>query len=495
MRCFVTQAVIAVCLAACSEHAPAPALTRVDPGTGKVDEATSIRIVGSRFFLGVDGHYDSPAPGVDTTFAADLDGAPLASVAWTDLTHLSAVVPPGLPLGKHGLTVRTPTGTSLTLPAAFEVVSDSEPVIPGQAVERLVMVSAAPLVLTADGSDASQVLVRAEATDHTGVPGQTIIFAASAGSLDAVEDLGDGRYRTHFRAATTPAGGRVALTASLGGVTSGPTASTTLRVVASCAGADVRASTWDTFLSAVIAANAGTVHEICVPADSTIPFASGLSLYATADHVIVRGEARATVSGQALDSSTTGLTLAGQSQTVRDLSFTGFAGTALRIAGDSGRVEQVDVLGSGYGIVVWPQVGLGQGIVLRRVLLARNGTGLFVKDSSSVDVAYATFAYQSYGVYVEESSGVRLSNGIFYANAEWAIAASETELAAAPSYNLFFGNGSNCSSCVLGTGNILLDPLLVAPEAGDFRISSKSPALAAGPDLGFGTDLGALPPQ
>lgn len=493
MKTPVVHGLLALALAACSGRAPAPTLSRVEPAFGDADEATSIRIVGANFYLGVDGHYDSPAAGVDAEFAAYLDGAELESVTWASLTSLTAVVPPGLALGVHGLTVRTPTGVTLALPGAFEVLDDSEPVPPGQSVARLVMVSAAPLVLTADGSDSSQVLVRAEAANGSPVPGQVVVFSASAGAFNTVEDLGDGRYRTHFRAAVAPAGGRVSLTAALGGVTSGPTASTTLRVVASCADADVRASTWASLVSAVSAANDNEAHDICVLADSTIPFASSLVL--TASDVTVRGEARVTLSGAGLDVRSTGLTLAGPSQTVRDLTLSGFGGTALRLAADGARVEQVDVLRSGYGIVVLPQVGTGQGIVLRRVLLARNHAGLYVKDASSVDLVHATFAYQTTaGVYVEDSSGVRLRNGVYYENAS-AIIASEGEFASAPSYGIFFGNSRNCSSCVLGAGVLLQDPLLTAPESDDFRLSSHSPAIGAGLDLGLGTDLGALPPQ
>ena len=110
-----------VLASACSGGVPAPRIEGMSPSKGSSAAATPVTIEGNRYYLGVDGRIDASDATLDATFTADLDGVALATDAWVDVEHLTAVVPAGLPGGHHTLLVVTPLGMSASLREAFEV--------------------------------------------------------------------------------------------------------------------------------------------------------------------------------------------------------------------------------------------------------------------------------------------------------------------------------------------------------------------------------------
>ncbi len=115
--------------------------------------------------------------------------------------------------------------------------------------------------------------------------------------------------------------------------------------------------------------------------------------------------------------------------------------------------------------------------------------------ATGVSAAHNTVVLTSGNALTVTGSSLDLRNNIFAKAGDFGISASQsafTQLA----FNLAFGNGSGASSsCTLGTGSLTVDPLFVSEAAQDFRLSSGSPAIDAGMDLGYdvnGTRAGSF---
>ena len=63
----------------------------------------------------------------------------------------------------------------------------------------------------------------------------------------------------------------------------------------------------------------------------------------------------------------------------------------------------------------------------------------------------------------------------------------------AEDYNLFFDNGANAPTALSGGHSLVADPLFVNPAAGNFHLSSASPAINAGVDVGLRNDFDGDP--
>lgn len=108
-------------------------LPRLEVGELRPNEGgpgTTVDILGSGFFPLPRANYDDPSQSkVDTTFRATLGGYALESVTFRGVALLQAVVPMGLPPGRHTLVVRGPDGRTGHLVDAFTVpgVADAGP--------------------------------------------------------------------------------------------------------------------------------------------------------------------------------------------------------------------------------------------------------------------------------------------------------------------------------------------------------------------------------
>ena len=140
-------------------------------------------------------------------------------------------------------------------------------------------------------------------------------------------------------------------------------------------------------------------------------------------------------------------------------------------------------------------------LTVTNVLLAQNsasslgGAALLIENLPAT-VFYATIAQPSRG----NGSGIKVSAGatLTLKNSILADCATGLEVSggnATQDYNLFFNNGSNSAVTNGGTittgGHSLtgLDPRLADPTGGDYHLTTQSPAIGAGTDLGITTDL------
>jgi hypothetical protein len=117
-------ALLACALAAACTPAPdlAPRVDALSPAGGPADAATVVTIHGQGFFARA-AQSASGGPGtIDTTHRAWLDGVELAEVTWVDERTLRTVIPAGLALGPHALTVENARGRRGALAAAWTVI-------------------------------------------------------------------------------------------------------------------------------------------------------------------------------------------------------------------------------------------------------------------------------------------------------------------------------------------------------------------------------------
>ena len=105
-----------------------PSDISVEPATGEEGEEVQVTIRGAGFNPTVTRTTScgSRAHEVDDAFEADLDGTALTGVTWVDEATLSAVIPAGLAPGLHDMILIDPSGNSVEIPDAFEVISGSD---------------------------------------------------------------------------------------------------------------------------------------------------------------------------------------------------------------------------------------------------------------------------------------------------------------------------------------------------------------------------------
>ncbi len=115
--------------------------------------------------------------------------------------------------------------------------------------------------------------------------------------------------------------------------------------------------------------------------------------------------------------------------------------------------------------------------------------------ATGVSAAHNTVVLTSGNALTVTGSSLDLRNNIFARAGGFGISGNQgafTQLA----FNLVFSNGSGaCSSCSLGSGSLTVDPLFVSEAGKDFRLSSGSPAIDAGVELGYdvnGTRVGSF---
>ncbi|MFC1610632.1 IPT/TIG domain-containing protein [Myxococcota bacterium] len=103
---------------------PAPEITSVDPGTVFASIRTPAIIKGENFLGRIRGQVDKESPTSDMQFRViigDVEIA-LADVTFVHTETLNIVVPSGMALGGHDVTVITPGDRSATLPQALTVI-------------------------------------------------------------------------------------------------------------------------------------------------------------------------------------------------------------------------------------------------------------------------------------------------------------------------------------------------------------------------------------
>ncbi len=521
---------IAALLCACAEP-PAPRLNVMVPGEGLRATPTEVSIRGEHLYPGVDDRYDGEEA-VSTTFAARLGDTALERVEWISERELAAVVPAGIAPGTHDLVVELPDGTSLELSRAFTVRAPAGPV---GAVEIL---SAIPDELTADGVDWATIRVRVLNPEGEPLSGQLVTSSPTSGTTGTAVDLGNGDYELRYTAPTAPGSGVAVLTATCEGVS----ATRTLRLMPSCAGADAEVASGAALLAAIAAANAGTgARDVCITSGTTINLTQTLVL-TNADGITLRGEARTTLSGVGLPAEEHGLELASGNNAIRDLTFVSFADSAVELDGSGNTVagsrfvncdRALGVRGSdniigpgneisgaaeraieieGAGTLVFDNylhdgpgsagIDLGVGetpaeVWVRRNLFLRLRAAIEVDEGNGLRLDGNTIVAMS-GPAVSLDAGVTgvlMRNNIFAQNPLGAIAASDASFAAAPAHNLFFASSPACATCTLGVGTLQQDPLFVAAD--DFRLSQASPCVDAGLAVGYAysgpsPDLGAF---
>jgi hypothetical protein len=123
-------ALLAVSLAwGCTDQeADAPLLFSMYPNQGLFGKATSVRILGQKFYPFVRANFDDKRKTlISTTFHARLGTTALLEVKLVEPARLEAVVPAQLPVGEYALAVLDPRGKEATLAAAFTVVPPDQP--------------------------------------------------------------------------------------------------------------------------------------------------------------------------------------------------------------------------------------------------------------------------------------------------------------------------------------------------------------------------------
>ena len=127
-RAFAAAAIAVVlgCQGARPSSPPRPAAA--EPAQGFERAATTIDIVGSAFHVRAVQQVGARESRVDATYRAWVGAVELEDVVWLDTSRLRARVPPGLPIGRHDITVQGPYGTG-SAAGAFEVLAGSPPTL------------------------------------------------------------------------------------------------------------------------------------------------------------------------------------------------------------------------------------------------------------------------------------------------------------------------------------------------------------------------------
>jgi len=529
---------ICFALSACTEPA-APQLKLVEPASGSDNIATEVVIIGTGFYLGVDERYDG-ASTLRRDFGARLGDAPLTSVAWVDTTHLRATVPAGLPVGLWELVVTSPEQRSVRLVDAFEVRAAATPAPGGGQAARVLIVSA-PTALTAGGVGSALIVARVTNATGEGVTGERVAFSTALGTFGATEEVGGGDYRARYTAPAAASDGTTRLLVSDAGPTVIGDDSVTVTLMATCASATAVVSSDAALQAAVAAANSGsTPADLCIPAATTIYLSAPLVLNAAAG-VTLRGEAGATLSGGALGGGTFGVTLASAAILVRGIDFVAFTGGALALDGSHDSVEQCRfsgctppiaitgddaTIGPGNELTGTSEVGIdvdGQRAAVIGNRFDGFTDGAAVAAGTETAVSFLTvrgnvFLAGARAILLKACTDARLDNNTFVGLAESAVrleplatqirarnnifaacrgsalVGEPTAFAEPPAHNDFFDVGATCTGCLLGDGNLFVDPAFVAAARDDYRLSRApvSPCIDAGVGVGD-TYLGAAP--
>ncbi len=110
------------------------------------------------------------------------------------------------------------------------------------------------------------------------------------------------------------------------------------------------------------------------------------------------------------------------------------------------------------------------------------GTGAQIWHNTVVDSVSAA-------IDLGNATSVDVRNNIFFGAGTFGLLADQNQLTGLD-YNLYFDNASgNCSSCTPGTSAVFEDPLFVDPSTWDYSLSTGSPAIDAGVDLGEDRNL------
>jgi hypothetical protein len=97
-----------------------PVVEGIQPNCGDRAAETAVTVLGTLPVKTVASHEGSEAT-IDSTYRAWVGTTELTEVKWVDGHTLTAVVPPSIPAGTYGLTLRSPFDTRSTKDAFFEV--------------------------------------------------------------------------------------------------------------------------------------------------------------------------------------------------------------------------------------------------------------------------------------------------------------------------------------------------------------------------------------
>ncbi len=189
----------------------APTVLKLEPACGDNSTTTAVTASGT-FPVAPEVWVSDPARSqVDATYRAWLGAVELTGVTWTDPTRLAAVVPAGLAVGSHDLTVQGPAGATGTLAAAFQARAGSCP------VETAALVLASPLATPATATVGQDLTVTVTVQNSGLAPALDVLpsIAAAPAAVTfksgpgAAQDIPGGQARTFtwIYAATAPGGG------------------------------------------------------------------------------------------------------------------------------------------------------------------------------------------------------------------------------------------------------------------------------------------------
>ena len=210
---------VALAGAACHKGPPAtfaPTVSRVDPAGGPQGSDASIVIAGEHFYARAVASLSAHGGvQVDDGYQASLDGVPLRDVVRVSDTELRAVVPAGLPVGPHALTVTSPFDQTGSLTRGF-FVSDLPPA-------RLVATAKAPAQVSTGQSFTVDIEVQnAGGATAVGVSPSALQISGTAtvtttGAAPAAQDIPGGESRVFSFAMLAGQAGSISVAASASG--------------------------------------------------------------------------------------------------------------------------------------------------------------------------------------------------------------------------------------------------------------------------------------
>ncbi|MET0406407.1 MAG: hypothetical protein ABW123_28565 [Cystobacter sp.] len=163
-----------MCLLACDPAPDSPRLDAIEPPQVAFGSLERLRLTGA-FPLGLSVELGSSnVPSLDNRFEVNIGAERALPVKYLSSDTLEVNVPPGLPPGRHDVTVTHARGQSTRLPAAFEVVD--------RGIQRLVFVTSMRSAHTSEWSDPIRIELRGPNGEFapTAVPRTLVITSDSA---------------------------------------------------------------------------------------------------------------------------------------------------------------------------------------------------------------------------------------------------------------------------------------------------------------------------
>jgi len=544
-RAILLTSLLAAGAPACTwSDARRPEVVGIQPAAAPNHLDVPLRIEGADFAPAVRADFDDPDRStIDAVFSATLLSAagpiPLSGVRLLTSSALEATLPAGAPAGTYDVQVRDPRGRIAVLAAAFTLfVQNKAP------LARLVVTpgggTAGITVFTLDASTSSDtedpltaLQFRFDSDGNGGfsawsaTPTHAQVYA-SPGTFTAAVEIRDSGGLVGFATAvvvvsapdelvavttsaderdagatpTAPGGAGLSLREAIAWVNLQPTPKTItlgapLTIVMTGSQRDLTL----TAPGAAVLADPGVLLDFAgfkqacfkldgpgqrlvgvtiTGCDATFVSMTGRSAGAQVAQVTVAGSGRTAIG---IDAQATSTSWIGPGNDLSGLS------TAVNLLGDG-----YEVLGNRvHGCLVGAKLYGRPARILQNAFYGQvgsppnQGVGLRAYSGDGPEeILHNVFDRNSaHGLQADAVTGLTVRNNLFTGNGVFGLSAVAAGLA--QDHNGYFGNGAAAVSTGLATGatDVLLDPLYVDPQGGDFRLLPLSPAVDAGFDTGI----------